>query len=261
MGQRQAALAGAHGQAATMTASDNQAAARLAGDGFCILPQVFGPADIARFRAAVLAAKGLMGHTRAIEHSLHLAGFHRFPALMDLHGELATHATVNRFLAGYYGASPFYAISLTDITINRSQHWHTDLLRGAYAHFLDGGVAWATGERGCIKALVYLQSGKSLRIVPGSHLAPTPLDDVALEKLAGESPVTQLDVEAGDVVMIDIRTLHRGSTDAEMAAPALADNPKILVSTVFGAIHSPLAQAMQLGNAHRMQQWDRRNLK
>jgi hypothetical protein len=60
---------------------------------------------------------------------------------------------------------------------------------------------------------------------------------------------------------MDIRALHRGSTDEEMRGLELADTPKILFSTVFGPIASAFTQAMQVGNAHRMAEWDRRFLK
>ena len=261
MEQKQAGLARFDAEAPSMKAADSNEASQLETQGFCILPQVFGAADIARFRAAVMREAETMGQTRNVAHARHLAGFHRFPKFAGLHAELVAEPGVNALLDRYYGGDSFYAIGLTDITINRSQHWHTDLLRGTYSHFLQDDLPWQAGERGCIKALVYLQSGKSLRIVPGSHLSPTPLDDVALERMAEQGSYAVLDVAAGEVVMIDIRSLHRGSTDAEMAAPALAHNPKILISTVFGAIHSRFAQAMQIGNAHRMQDWDARNLK
>ncbi len=48
------------------------------------------------------------------------------------------------------------------------------------------------------------------RIMPGSHLTPTPLDDALLEAL-GEAArdVVRVDVRAGDVVMVDIRAFHQ----------------------------------------------------
>ncbi|MDH4986915.1 hypothetical protein QEZ47_15520 [Aminobacter anthyllidis] len=116
-------------------------------------------------------------------------------------------------------------------------------------------------DQGSLKALVYLQDGASLRILPCSHLSPSPLDDTLLEVLAEAArDVVRVDVKAGDVVMMDIRALHRGSTDADMRSPELAAAQKILVSTVFGPVASALAQAMQLGNAHRLADWDRRFL-
>lgn len=233
---------------------------QLITQGYCVLPSVFEGAMVARFRDAVLGSLDMMGKTRNIEHSRHLAGFHRFPQLTTLHSELVSNPAVNSFLQSYFKASPYYAIGLSDITINRSQEWHTDLLRGKFGSFLPEGLAWKVSHPGCLKALVYLQPGKSLRIVPGSHLSPTPLDDRELDKLAQASEHVQLELNAGDVVMMDIRALHRGSTVDQMSDPELALNPKILVSTVFGPIGSGFAQAMQLGNAHRLMEWDQRYL-
>ncbi|MBE1206654.1 phytanoyl-CoA dioxygenase family protein [Aminobacter carboxidus] len=228
--------------------------------GFCVLPSVFDNAEIEAFRSACVNNLGCMGQTRDVTHSYHLAGFHRFPSLAKIHARIVTDDTINRFLAAYYGSSPYFALGLSDITVNRSQHWHTDLLRGRYSEFLKDCDPWAEAM-GSLKALVYLQGGASLRILPRSHLSPTPLDDSLLHTLAETAPgVVRVEVKAGDVVMMDIRALHRGSTDADMRNPALAQMPKILVSTVFGPVNSDLARAMQVGNAHRMADWDRRFL-
>jgi len=201
-----------------------------------------------------------MGRTREAEHSRHLAGFHRFPALATVHSEIASNRAIYHTLSDYYEGRAYYAIGLSDITVNRSQQWHTDLLRGKYSEFLKDGSPWVETRGSCIKALVYLQAGNSLRVLPRFHLSPTPLDDPMLDSIARTEDVTELKVEAGDVVMMDIRTIHRGATEEEMSEPKLAHSPKILVSTVFGLITSAFTQAMQLGNAQRMVDWDRRYL-
>lgn len=228
--------------------------------GYCILPSVFSAADIENFRATAVANLRIMGQTRDIAHSYHLAGFHRFPSLSAIHARIASDEAINKFLSAYYGGSAYCAIGLSDITVNRSQQWHTDLLRGRYSKFLEDGIAWQDSERSCIKALVYLQDGASLGILPGSHLVPSPLDDSLLDSLARSQDVVWLDVKAGDTVMMDVRMLHRGSTDEEMRRPELAQAPKILFSTVFGSVSSAFTQAMQIGNAHRMVDWDRQFL-
>lgn len=201
-----------------------------------------------------------MGQTRDVAHSYHLAGFHRFPSLSAIHARISSEEAINHFLSAYYSGRPYYTIGLSDITVNRSQQWHTDLLRGQYSRFLDKGIAWEKSGGSCIKALLYLQDGASLGIVPGSHLIPSPLDDTQLDGLARSQDLVWLSVRAGDVVMMDIRMLHRGSTDEDMQNPELAQTPKILVSTVFGLIGSAFTEAMQIGNAHRMVDWDRRFL-
>jgi len=236
---------------------DSELSDGLNTNGYCVLRQVFDPETVTRFRALTQNHLEEMGKTRSQAHSFHLAGFHRFNAFCGMHSEIAQNQEIAEFLNGHYENAPHYAIGLSDITVNRSQHWHTDLLRGPYASFLGAVDPWSTSTAPCLKALLYLQDGKSLRIVPGSHLDPSPLDDDALEQLATSDMITQLEIKAGDVVMMDIRALHRGSTDQEMNDSALMTDPKILVSTVFGEISSPLSQAMQLGNTHRMIDWDR----
>lgn len=226
--------------------------------GYCVLPSVFTEAEIEIFRAATTKDLGRMGRTRGISHSYHLAGFHRFPSLTAIHTRITENDRLTRFLTACYGDTPYYALGLSDITVNRSQHWHTDLLRGRYSHFLDHCTPWSKEAGVCLKALVYLQDGSSLRLVPRSHLSPLPLDDAALECLADtEDDIVRVEVRAGDVVMMDIRALHRGSTDDDMRSTTLVQHPKILVSTVFGPIASPLSCAMAIGNAHRMADWDR----
>jgi hypothetical protein len=232
----------------------------IATNGYCVLKSVFGAEDIERFRLNSMSGQHLMGQTRHAAHSYHLAGFHRFPHFSDCHAAILSNRTVNEALEAYFDDKPYYAIGLSDITVNRSQQWHTDLLRGKYREYLPGDMVWHSGTKGCIKALVYLQSGKSLRIIPKSHLQPTPLDDAELDVLAQSTEHMQLDVQAGDVVMMDIRSVHRGSTDEEMGSPVLAQAPKILLSTVFGALNSVFARSMELGNMHRMIEWDQKYL-
>lgn len=236
-------------------------AQNLKQDGFCVLNSVFGAEAIARFRDTTIRNLDQMGQTRAEDHSYHLAGFHRFTTFANMHADLVQAAPITEFLAEFFESERQCAIGLSDITVNRSQHWHTDLLRGPFATYLEGVDPWAQSNKSCIKALVYLQAGKSLRIVRGSHLTPSPLDDDALDRLAQTVDSEQLEINAGDVVMMDIRALHRGSTDIELSDPSLKDDPKILVSTVFGENNSPLCQAMQIGNAHRLVSWDSRHLK
>ena len=233
----------------------------LRSNGYCVMPSALDNSDVVRFRTIILNNLNIMGQTRNISHSFHLAGFHRFQELSGIHQEVISNNIVSSFLADYYNQDTAYAIGLTDITINRSQHWHTDLLRGEYSSYLANGLPWQNQNQSCIKILIYLQAGKSLRIVPKSHLLPTPLDDTQLASQATSSSHIQLGLNAGDIVLMDIRALHRGSNEDEMSDPKLAQNPKILVSTVFGATNSIFAKAMQIGNNNRMKQWDKKYLK
>jgi hypothetical protein len=229
--------------------------------GYCLLPSVFDKHEIKEFRTKIADNLGAMGQTRTNLHSYHLAGFHRFPALSGMHGKIVDDFTINRFMAAYFGHTRYYAIGLSDITVNRSQQWHTDLLRGQYAGFLAAINPWSSANGNCLKVLMYLQDGESLKIAPRSHLDPSPFDDKQLADIAETIETTPVKVRAGDIVVMDIRVLHRGSTDEAMKQPELKNSPKILISTVFGPIASDFAQAMQVGNAHRMADWDRKFLK
>ena len=144
--------------------------------GYCVLPSVFRDTEIEEFRAGTVSNLGIMGQTRDVAHSYHLAGFHRFPALSAIHARIVADEKINQLLSAYYGGGAYYAIGLSDITVNRSQQWHTDLLRGRYSDFLKEVGPWSEQPGGCVKALVYLQDGASLRIVQRS-LVPSPLDD------------------------------------------------------------------------------------
>jgi hypothetical protein len=162
-------------------------------------------------------------------------------------------------LDSIYRECQMISLGLSDITINRSQPWHTDLLRGDYSKHLTNEICWESTARPCLKALVYLQDGASLQVVPGSHRHPIELSDDRNAIPTRDANIEAVKARAGDVILMDIRTIHRGATEAEMAAKSLGADAKILISTVFGDRNSKLAQAMQKGNAERMVDWDVRN--
>jgi len=228
--------------------------------GFARIPSAFPIATIEDFRNIVIGGLSRMGQTRAVAHSRHLAGFDRFSQFAGIAKAIRENPAVVAFLAAAFGPNKALEIGLTDITVNRSQNWHTDLLRGPYASSLAGCDPWAKDESPCLKVLVYLQPGKSLRLLPGSHLRPSPLDDGQIADSVEQATTMQLDIATGDVVVLDLRTVHRGSTDEEMADPRLAETPKILISMVFGATGSRFAQAMRDGNLCRMAHWDQKFL-
>mgnify|MGYP001101244964 CR=1 FL=1 len=63
-------------------------------------------------------------------------------------------------------------------------------------------------------------------------------------------------MEAGDVILMDIRLPHRGSSEQELRGVDYRRPPKILVSTVLGAVSKPLTRAMEAGNFERLRDWD-----
>lgn len=228
--------------------------------GFCILPKVFAKNEVAAMRAEVLANEDKMGATRPNPKARHLAGFHRFDRLGSLHARINAAPRIDEALNAVYDGAAFEPIGLTDITVNRSQPWHTDLLRGKYSHFLSPDICWGEDVQPCIKVLVYLQDGASLRVVPGSHLQPVELDSDAAVVPGDGATIEAVAVRTGDVILMDIRLTHRGQTEDETMGYDLDDSAKILISTVYGASDSPLARAMKAGNAARMADWDARHL-
>jgi hypothetical protein len=228
-------------------------------NGYCIISGAFGSDKIAKMRSDILANLHLMSNTRLTKTAFHIAGFHRFLDLEHLHREISANNELSEILRAIYDPYAVVALGLSDITINRSQPWHTDLLRGKYANFVDSEFCWNTPAPPCLKALVYLQDGQSLRVVSGSHLQPIDLSTDIHAVPQSTARVTPLDLKAGDIVLMDIRLIHRGATEYEMQEKGLGGDAKILVSTVFGDRWSPLTQAMQVGNMHRLVDWDNRN--
>jgi len=229
--------------------------------GFCILSGVFNNLEINQMRDEVIANLKNMAKTQNLDQSYHLAGFHRYPSLSRLHSNIASNQRINVALKDFYGAEDYITIGLSDVTINRSQHWHTDLLRGKYSTHLESTDPWDQHNTPCLKALVYLQAGRGLSVLSGSHQIRTPLNDKNISTELNLKNSQQIEVASGDVVLMDIRLIHRGSTEIEMNSQQLVSKPKILVSTVFGKVNMPITMAMQTGNLFRNIDWDKKWLR
>ncbi|MDA7922538.1 phytanoyl-CoA dioxygenase family protein [Verrucomicrobiales bacterium] len=229
-------------------------------NGFAIIPGAFSPDEIPGIREDVLAQLPLFKKTRASDNARHLASFHRHPALELLHSRISGNAQILEALQPVFGEE-IVTIGLSDITINRSQQWHKDLLREKYSSHLEGIDIFDRDALSPIKALLYLQPSSALKVLPGSHLHPSDLKkgDKAMEEEWGN--VKELSIQSGDVILIDIRLTHAGSTEADLTDKQLDENAKILVSTVFGKDKSSLSRGMELGNMERLFDWqDRDNI-
>jgi hypothetical protein len=240
--------------------SEAQGAADLAEmlsrDGYAVLSGLFPPSAIEDARARVVRNIDLFRNTRPNPSSGHLAGFHRYPALEPLHGLLSESDRILDILTRATGCPPIRSIGLSDITVNRSQEWHVDLLRGAYRHHLDDDICWGADGGGVYKALLYLQPGNGLKVMPGAHATPLPLDSDRSSRPTGTSQVRSVGVGGGDVILMDVRLPHRGSTEEELSNREFLAAPKILISTVLGADRKPLTRAMEIGNFERLLDWD-----
>jgi hypothetical protein len=227
-------------------------------DGITVLERVFDRETVDLSRKQVMEHWSLYKNTRPTPSSRHLAGFHRYPELESLHNLLAGNKKVLNFMKLVLGGQQARSIGLSDITINRSQHWHKDLLRGKYAHYLNGVDIWDDECAGVYKLLMYLQDGRSLKIVRGSHQVPVSLENDEYAEPSDNTNVVDVSFKAGDVVVMDVRTSHRGSTEGVFLSGAHDDHLKILVSTALGLDGGKLTDAMELGNARRLMDWQDR---
>ena len=223
--------------------------------GFVVL-EGLAPAQVQFARDTVLANAGLLKNTRPNPSSGHLAGFHRYPELEHLHALVSCNPHVLDILRAASGCSQLRSIGLSDITVNRSQEWHVDLLRGKYQPYLDPEICWGRDGGGVYKVLLYLQPGLSLRVMPGAHRKPIALDDDRKSQPRNPADTAAVQIAAGGIILMDIRLPHRGSSEAELSNEEYYRNPKILVSTVLGGDGKPLTQAMERGNFERMVDWD-----
>lgn len=231
-------------------------AAQLRQDGYTCLPGLYASAAIDEARERVCKHIHLLRNTRPNQSSGHLAGFHRYPELEPLHAPVSCHENILGILSAATDDTRMRSIGLSDITVNRSQEWHVDLLRGKFQHHLTAEICWGPLGGGVYKVLWYLQNGRSLKVVPGAHTRPIELSNDQASEPRDISGTRSIAMEAGDVILMDIRLPHRGSTEAELSSEDFRRTPKILVSTVLGAATRPLTQAMEKGNWERLLDWD-----
>ena len=237
----------------------DEAPRQLVRYGYVVLRDVYPAAAVLQARTSVLEHIHLLRNTRPNPFSGHLAGFHRYAELAPLHTMLCDNSGLLQILCAAAAADSMRPIGLSDITVNRSQPWHVDLLRGQYRRYLSPDICWGDAGGGVYKILWYLQDGRSLRVRPGAHLTPVALENDASSQPADAADIRQVIVQAGDIVLMDIRLPHRGSSEEELDIAASRSHPKILVSTVVGAALMPLTAAMEVGNAERLRDWELRN--
>jgi hypothetical protein len=215
--------------------------------------------DVDEARQSVLDRLDLLKNTRCNPSAGHLAGFHRYPELESLHRLVSSHEGALKVIQSATGRQRIRSIGLSDITVNRSQPWHVDLLRGAYRHYLSPEICWGPAGGGVYKVLLYLQPGASLHVMAGAHKKAIPLDDDRAARPSTLEEEHAVRVQAGDLVLMDVRLPHCGSSEEELAGDAILKDPKILVSTVLVGNDMPLGIAMERGNLERLLDWDRKH--
>lgn len=222
--------------------------------GVGVIRAAFAPADIDAARQTVLAHSDLMRNTRPTPSSRHLAGFHRLPSLEPLHLLITNNLSTRALMTDLLGPN-HRTIGLSDITVNRSQQWHKDLLRGRFSHHLADDHPCEQHNGKLFKVIVYLQDSTSLQFVPGSHRHDISLESDLFAVPSDDTPIRRLEAHAGDAVVIDLCTTHRGSPEEAFQTPLASEHPRILVSTVFGRSGCEFADRMERGNAERLYHW------
>jgi hypothetical protein len=224
--------------------------------GVGLIPAAFTATEVDEARHTVLAHLSLMRNTRPTPSSRHLAGFHQFPALEPLHQLVTGNRLTQEVMTRLLGPS-HRTIGLSDITVNRSQQWHKDVLRGRYRHFMEDERPCESHHGKLFKVIFYLQDSSSLHFVPGSHRLDIPLENDLLAIPADDAQVIQVQARLGDAVIIDICTTHRGSPEMAFESPHVTNHPRILISTVFGRSNCKFAECVERGNTERLSFWRR----
>ena len=236
----------------------NDVIAGIHQSGVGVIQAAFEPTEVEQARRTVLAHLDLMKNTRPTPSQRHLAGFHRFPALEPLHQLITGNRRAQGVLTSLLGPD-YRTIGLSDITVNRSQQWHKDLLRGRFSHYLGDDRPCENHFGKLFKVILYLQDSSSLQFVPGSHRRDISLESDEFAVPADDIPVHRVEARVGDAVVIDICTTHRGSTEEAFQSPQVSEHPRILISTVFGRTKCDFVERMELGNAERLAFWQHSN--
>jgi len=168
--------------------------------GVGVLPQVLDPGQVADARRTVLEHRNLLRNTRPTPSAGHLAGFHRYPQLEPLHCTLSQYAEVQACVAELCGPEA-RTIGMTDITVNRSQPWHKDLLRGPYRKYLGVADPCARWHGTVFKFLVYLQAATSLAVENTFELS-----SLCLESIGISGPICRFQGASGGRLTIRERT-------------------------------------------------------
>jgi hypothetical protein len=203
----------------------------------------------------VLDNRRLFRNTRPLASAGHLAGFHRFARLEPLHTLITANARIRALMNMLMEGEATCTIGLSDIAINRSLPWQVDLLRGKYAGLLNPSIVWGPEGGGMYKVMLYLDKAENLEIAKGSHRKPISLGDDQLVHPGKEAEISRITVNAGDVVVMDLRCWHREVDKAAQAMGRKDAEPGIVISTAIGGVERPLTKAMEFGHFLRMMEW------
>lgn len=227
--------------------------------GFVVLNNVISSKELDLARSIIMKNINLFKNTRNYSSARHLASFHLHNSMSPLMA-LAQHLPIKSSLSQLLGNYIF--LDFSDITVNRSQQWHKDLLRGKYTRYYEDKKNICRDFHGHVyKILIYLQDQSSLKVIKNSHIKDINLnsDHFAIPKLNDE--IININSRLGDVVILDICSNHAGSTDEECKKLNLlgGKDTRILVSFTFGKKSSWLSHRMMVGNQARFQDWNKKS--
>ena len=172
-------------------------------------------------RTLIIKHIHLFENTRSYSVSRHLPSFHIYKPLSSLMA-LSQQPDINILLNNILGDYKF--LNFSDITINRSQSWHKDLLRGKYIKYYEGKKTICSDFHDHVyKLLIYLQDQSSLKIIKNSHLKDINLHSDEFAQPSTSDQIVQINSKKGDAILMDICLTHAGSNEDECSSLDLFD--------------------------------------
>jgi len=226
--------------------------------GYGVVKKLFDTNLLDSLRALIIKHIHLFENTRSYSASRHLPSFHIYKSLSSLMA-LSQNPDIKILLNSVLGDYKF--LNFSDITINRSQPWHKDLLRGKYTKIYEGKKTICSDFHDHVyKLLFYLQDQSSLKIIKNSHIEDIDLHSDEFAQPNTSDEIIKINSKKGDAILLDICSTHAGSNDDECSSLDLFDqgNTKILITFVFGKTDSWLSGVMEEGNQARLIDWNKK---
>lgn len=207
--------------------------------GFLVVPSVFSKDEVASMRNSVhryvQGSASLMrpvGKWRLPEHAAYTVDFGRDSGLRTMLDTYASSKRLHQRLSRVFGGTNSYRpFARTELSINRHLPYHRDVIHDSKTspmwRFFDGHGPWDRSrldgeEQSVLVAVTYLQDhandNKSLTVLPGTNKQSF-LWAKKKQGFLWATPVSDpqprvLHPREGDVILLDFRTLHRGSAPA-----------------------------------------------
>jgi hypothetical protein len=237
--------------------------AGLRGDGFFVERGAFDAAEVAALRDELerrVSDVGLVA--RFLQRFVNPTGI----TTVDFIGYAAWYASrygmyrtatfaqtrVRAWAERRFGANVTFGFH-NDVTSQHLTRWHKDRLNdhpvlGRFRRDYEARDPWSGGAYNIFKALVYLQDGAALDVVPGSHVDPA----------INATGARTINVTVGDVILFDQRLTHRGhSQDTEVSrvlqSLASREHRRMLVTMAIAYADSDHLDGFTRGTRARQQ--------